>query len=326
MGRILTIVDYHRRCLWIILLKSKSEVSVHVQNFIIIVEIRYHITLKVIRIDNCPEFLLPNFYASKDISYHRYCCETPQHNDIVNRKHQLILNIGIALLYQSKFPTSFWSYVVLHVIFLMNRVTTPILENKILVYMLHDKPPDMSTFKVFNHLCYASTIQTHITKLQLRAIKSIFLGYKADFKGYVLFDLHTKEIFISRHVTFHEHVLPYKGNPSSCTHYWEYFESLSVSSIHATTPSHFDPLIVNYYNQIPITAINTDTSSTDIHPSPIISPHINLRKSFRTKTLPLYLQDYIVLFILHHPIIHVICLTIFLVIIYLTIIVGLFCL
>lgn len=69
VGRILTIVDYHTRCLWIILLKFKSEVSVHVQNFIIMIETQYHITSKVIRTDNGPEFLLPNFYASKEVSH-----------------------------------------------------------------------------------------------------------------------------------------------------------------------------------------------------------------------------------------------------------------
>jgi hypothetical protein len=49
------------------------------------------------------------------------------------------------------------------------------------------------------------------------------LGYKYGYKGFVLFDLHSREISISRHVTFHENVLPYPQNSSSTTHDWQYF-------------------------------------------------------------------------------------------------------
>jgi len=86
------------------------------------IENQFHITPKVIRTDNGSEFLLHDFYASKGILRQRSCVETPQQNGRVERKHQHILNIGRALLYQSKLPFSFWSYAFLHVVFLINRV------------------------------------------------------------------------------------------------------------------------------------------------------------------------------------------------------------
>ena len=57
----ITIVDDFSRFVWIILIKNKSEVSSHIQNFIILMEYQFHITPKIIRTDNGPEFALPSF-------------------------------------------------------------------------------------------------------------------------------------------------------------------------------------------------------------------------------------------------------------------------
>jgi len=208
----LTILDDHSRFLWIILLKSKAEVSTHVKNFITLIQNQFHITPKTIKIDNGLEFMLNDFYALHGIVHHKSCVETPQHNGRVERKHQHILNVARALLFQSKLPPAFWSYVVLHALFLINRVSTPLLHNQSPYLVLHNKLPSLDLFKVFGCLCFASTLQNHITKLHSRARKSIFLGYQSGYKGYVLFDLNSREIFISKHVSFHETILPYHTN------------------------------------------------------------------------------------------------------------------
>jgi hypothetical protein len=86
---------------------------------------------------------------------------------------------------------------VLHVVFLINSVTTPLLSHKSPYHVLYDKVPDSDNFKVFGCLCFASTIQSHRTILQSRARKSIFLGYKSGYKGYMLLDIHSSAIFVS---------------------------------------------------------------------------------------------------------------------------------
>ena len=50
----LTIVDDFRRFLWVILLKTKAEVSMHVKIFIQLIETHHHLTPKFIRPDNIP--------------------------------------------------------------------------------------------------------------------------------------------------------------------------------------------------------------------------------------------------------------------------------
>lgn len=44
----LTIVDDHSRYVWVVLLKSKAEVSSRVRNFIVMIENQYHTTPKTI--------------------------------------------------------------------------------------------------------------------------------------------------------------------------------------------------------------------------------------------------------------------------------------
>jgi transposase InsO family protein len=282
----LTIVDDYSRYVWIVLLKSKSEVSLHVQNFITLIETQHHITPKTLRTDNGPEFYLPAFYASKGIIHQKSCVETPQQNARVERKHQHILNVGRALLFQSKLPKSYWTYAVSHAVFLINRVTTPLLHHKSPYQMLHDSIPDPNVFKVFGCLCFASTLQAHRTKLQPKARKAVFLGYKSGYKGYVLLDLNDQTVFVSRNVTFYEHILPYKpiSSPSS----WTYFPSIP-------TP------VISSYDDIPVNTSSDTDASVSPPPTPIIPspsptpppPIIPLRTSSRIRHTPSYLQDFV---------------------------------
>lgn len=126
----LTIVDDHSRFLWIILLKTRAEVATHVKSFITMIQNQFHVTPKFVRSDNGPEFMLSDFYASLGILHQKICVETPQQNVRVERKHQHILNVGRALLFQSKLPSTYWSYAILHAVFLINRITTHILQNQ----------------------------------------------------------------------------------------------------------------------------------------------------------------------------------------------------
>lgn len=58
-------------------------------------------------------------------------------------------------------------------------------------------------------MAFASTILVGRTKFDKRATKAIFLGFKPGTKGYILYDLSSKIIFISRNVVFYETHFPY---------------------------------------------------------------------------------------------------------------------
>jgi hypothetical protein len=285
----LTILDDHSRFVWIVLLKSKASVSSHVQNFITLIENQFHITPKIIRSDNGPEFFLTYFFAQKGIVHQKSCVETPQQNGRVERKHQHILNVGRALLFQSKLPKHFWSYALLHATFLINRVSTHLLHNQSPYQVLYNQTPDISQFKVFGSLCFASTLTSHRSKLDSRARKAIFLGYPPGMKGYVLYDLHSHHIFVSRHVTFYDHILPYSANASNPTHQWTYVSHSPPPS--STNIDDVDSPLPSLTSSSPNP--DTITTSTNITSPTIPPPSSSPRKSTRPKTTPSHLKDYV---------------------------------
>ena len=96
----LTILDDHSRYNWVVLLKSKAEVKIHIENFLALVKNQFETSIKCIRTDNGSKFLLKDFFSSKDIIHQTSCVYTPQQNGIVERKHQHILNVARALMFQ----------------------------------------------------------------------------------------------------------------------------------------------------------------------------------------------------------------------------------
>ena len=75
--------------------------------------------------------------------------------------------------------------------------------------MLYKTPKDFNQLKVFGYLCYASTLSTNRSKFDPRASKCVFIGFKKGTKGYILLNIQSREIFVSRDV-FYEHVFPYQ--------------------------------------------------------------------------------------------------------------------
>lgn len=69
--------------------------------------------------------------------------------------------------------------------------------------------PSYSHLKFIGNLCYATNKNTSKTKFDARTTCCIFLGYPYAQKGYKLYDLNNKRIFISRDVQFHENIFPF---------------------------------------------------------------------------------------------------------------------
>jgi hypothetical protein len=204
----------------------------------------------------------------------------------VERKHQHLLGTARALLFQSHLPKVFWNYAISHAVHIINRLPTPLLANKSPYQVVYNSLPDISNLKFFGSLCYAATLSAHRKKLDSRSRKCLNLGFKNGVKGYVLFDLKNKEIFVSRDVVFFEHIFPYshstsdgvKSHSSQSTSFVfdDPFIDDSPSTPDTPTPSDLhtpnivsNPLSNNIPHSIPNFGVSNPTSSS---PPPVTSP------------------------------------------------------
>jgi hypothetical protein len=240
-----------------------------------------------------------DFLSSKGIIHQKSCVETPQQNGIVERKHQHILNVARSLSFHSNLPLTMWNFSVQHAVHIINRLPSPLLNLKCPYELLYKQPPSLVHLKVFGCLSYASTLQVHRTKFDSRARKAIFLGFKDGTKGYILYDLSSHDIFVSRNVIFYETYFPFQNSKPG-------HNVSDISKPLSSNPILDDP-VSNTHNSLPLPVmlepdptISSPTSSSHTplssssHDSPNLTPpyHDNLRRSTRTITRPSYLEDY----------------------------------
>lgn len=206
----LTIVDDHSRAVWVYLLKDKTSVSSHLRDFITLIQTQFSKKIKTVRSDNGTEFLcLSRFFQENGIQHETSCVYTPQQNGRVERKHRHILNIARALRFQAHLPIEYWGECVKTAVYILNRTPSQLLNGKTPFERLYGRIPSFKHLRVFGCLAYAHNQHHHGDKFATRSRRCAFLGYPMGKKGWLLFDMDTEKVFVSRDVVFCEDQFPF---------------------------------------------------------------------------------------------------------------------
>jgi hypothetical protein len=92
-------------------------------------------------------------------------------------------------MFQSHLPICFW--------FFFRRTCCPLLNNHFPHFHIYNVNPDLATLRMFGTHCFVSTLEAHRTKFQSRVKKCIYVGHSSGAKGFLIFNLHTRELFVS---------------------------------------------------------------------------------------------------------------------------------
>ena len=241
------------------------------------VETQYNTKVCSVRSDNAHELKFTALFLKEGIKTYHSCPETPEQNSVVERKHQHLLNVARALMFQSGVPLEYWGDCVLTAVFLINRLPSPVTQNKSPYEKLTNETPDYSALKAFGCLYYCSTSPKSRTKFDPRAKACIFLGYPMGYKGYKLLDIETYSVSVSRHVIFYEDIFPF------------------ASSTITDDAKHFFPHISlpapNTDEYLPLVQSSSDAPQHHDETSSMISVPSE-PKSTRERKLPSHLQDF----------------------------------
>ncbi|KAG2406196.1 Retrovirus-related Pol polyprotein from transposon RE1 Retro element 1 [Vigna angularis] len=203
-----TFIDEFSRCTWVYLMKERSELLSIFKSFFIEIKNQFGKTIKILRSDNAKEYFslaFSSFLSSQGILHQSTCPHTPQQNGIAERKNRHLIETARSLMLNTNVPVHHWGDAVLTACFLINRMPSSSLNNKIphSVIFPNDTLYHVS-LRVFGCMCFVHNVSPGLDKLSAKAIKCVFLGYSRLQKGYRCYSPSTKRYYMSADVTFFE--------------------------------------------------------------------------------------------------------------------------
>jgi hypothetical protein len=112
-------------------------------------------------------------------------------------------------------PGKFWGEAVMTVVYTLNRSPTRSVEGRTSYEAWHGKKPSVHHLRVFGCIAYMKITRPHLTKLDDRGLKTVFIGYEPGSKAYRLYDPVSGRVQVSRDVAFDENTFWHWDNPDT---------------------------------------------------------------------------------------------------------------
>ncbi|GJW92234.1 ribonuclease H-like domain, reverse transcriptase, RNA-dependent DNA polymerase [Tanacetum coccineum] len=204
---IFLLVDDYSRYMWAYFLSTKDQAFDTFKEFKKSTENELRTTLKMLRTDRGGEFTSNEFtqYCKENgIARQLTAPYSPQQNAVVERRNRTIMSMTRCMMKATNMPQNFWAEAVRHAIHILNSVPTKALEDITPYEAIKQRKPNLENLRIFGCIAYAKVPSQHLTKLDDRSIKMVYLGNEQGSKAYRLFDPTTQRVCVSRDVKFKE--------------------------------------------------------------------------------------------------------------------------
>ncbi|GJU34728.1 ribonuclease H-like domain-containing protein [Tanacetum coccineum] len=192
---------------WVFFLRTKDETSRILKDFIRQIENQLNQKVKTIRCDNGTEFKNRDFIefcGSKGIKREYSNARTPQQNGVAERKNRTLIEAARTMLADSFLPNTFWAEAVSTACYVLNRVLVTKPQNKTPYELVTGKIPIISYIRPFGcHVTILNTID-HLGKFDGKSDEGFLVGYSLQSKAFRVYNLETKRVEESLHITFLE--------------------------------------------------------------------------------------------------------------------------
>jgi len=105
------------------------------------------------------------------------CANTPQQNDIVERKHSHIVETTRSLLFSASIPSEFSGEAILTDVHAINQIPSSVTSCMSPFQKLYGVTPEYPSLKVLSSTCFVLLPQVERNKLYPRSTICVFLGY-----------------------------------------------------------------------------------------------------------------------------------------------------
>ncbi|GJP36797.1 hypothetical protein CLOM_g21273 [Closterium sp. NIES-68] len=205
----LTIVDDHTRAVWVYPLKSKGEVAAAVlKEWMPRAQRECGYKVKVIRSDNGGEFIGADFEGElkrKGIQHQLTVPYNPQQNGVAERFNRTLQEGARTLLGRAGLPDPFWVSALRQVALVKNRVLATVGDKEWIPYVKwYGSAPAVNMLRAFGCMVVFHVPKEKRGKLEASGRWGVHLGIAKDHKGWLLWDLTTQKLTVSRDVKFLE--------------------------------------------------------------------------------------------------------------------------
>jgi hypothetical protein len=202
----LLLADDLSRYMWVVVIGSKGEAADAIRGAQATAEVECGRKLRVLRINNGGEFTVAEFMsycADEGVQRHYSASYSPQQNDIVEWRNQMVVGMAQALLKQRGMPAVFWGEAVVMAVYILNHSPNKALNGRTPYEAWHGHKQAVSHLRVFSCLAFGKELG-HIGKLNDRSTPGVFIGYTEGSKAYHILDPGTQRVCTTRDVVFDE--------------------------------------------------------------------------------------------------------------------------